>query len=483
MTQNHRSVDAMKSTEATKASDHSAKRAASKLMQTLLACARKNLLEVLSTLRMIQQSRFVLLVVNCATAEEMSDCIQEALSRVEILQQSATLLVFNQHPTVLEGHKQVMEALLSTATVTEMDVSVQDFSAEEGYQQVEAAEPVLLEALLSSSRPLDVAADKVVAHVRQDLESRGRDLRAQDLSLKTISNDELKAAVFFVGRDILASWEEDGVEQQTTSIQYVNDCDPTMDGSLSKALGRHSEVPGVCILSRECVTELAECMGEATFGGKGKGSALVKLVGALPSNCMWPLILLDPVHLARLMLNLDDGIPWVSGVNTTTLIVSQAMTSTFRHREDYSLSSLNWLIYGAIKHWILVSQNTNFLSLDYLKQHKLHPETPYLKCAMASFVKAGVDSRDLSMLMQPSGILVVTRAGASMHQTLSTGVSFAESGNSWMGYEQAGDALAANLAVLAQEDVEEKEAGEEDKDSSTGLRLARIYSEQKLADA
>lgn len=451
-------------------------------MDVLLVFAKDHVPEVMAVLSNMQQSIFVLLVINCASAEETSVHIQEALTRIDILQHAAALLVFNQHPSVLEGHKRTIKAIMANPAKLKMQQSVQDFSAEISLQQVDCLETVTLESLLSSSCSLHLAADKAVSKLRLHLEGREQDLQAHGLLLPGVSDAHLKAAFFFIGRDFLASWKEDMTERYSTNIQYVNDCDPAMDTSLSEVLGRLTHtVPGVCKYSEQTVRAIAACMDNTTFGGAETGKELVRLVGVLPSDCLWALIMLDPVHLARLMQNPLVGIQWVSGVNTTTLIVSQAMTSTYRHREDYSLCSLNWLIHGFLKHWTLVCQNTEHLTKAWMKRLGIDPASPYLKCEMKSFVKAGVKPTDISMLMQPSGILVVTRAGASMHQTLSTGVSFAESGNSWMGYELASNAQAANLAFLAQEEIDEMASEKEDRNPSTGLTLARIYSKQELA--
>lgn len=470
------------STSAGTADDPSSTAAANKLMDVLLVFAKDHIPEVIAVLSNMQQSIFVLLVINCASAEETSIHIQEALTRIDILQNAAALLVFNQHPSVLEGHRKTMEAIMANPAELKMQQSVQDFSAEISEQQVDCREPVTLESLLSSSRSMALAADTAVPKLRLHLESLQQDLQAHGLSLEGVSDARLKAAFLFVGRDCLASWKEDRGKRHSTNIQYVNNCDPAMDASLTAVLGRMKHmVPGVCLYSNETAGAIAACMDDNTFGGDKTGKELVRLVGTLPSDCLWALIMLDPVHLARLMENSRVGIQWVSGVNTTTLIVSQAMTSTYRHREDYSLCSLNWLIHGFLKHWTLVCQDTEYLTEAWMKKHGIDPATPYLKCEMTSFVKAGVAPTDISMLMQPSGILVVTRAGASMHQTLSTGVSFAESGNSWMGYELASDALAANLAFLAQEEIDEMVLKKRYRNPSTGLTLARIYSKLELA--
>lgn len=405
--------------------------------------------KLLCTIRIIRESSFLLLTVRSSPdAAAVTTATDAALQNHPELKEAGVFLLELSDTAVLASRLQTLTALLDSAHDLLVKPSLQNFSAteSEGITKL-GTKFITLKELLTRSQLRQNATAETVIELRASL---------GDSLPQGVSDDVLTAAFVHTLRDILLVSHDSS--PPTAQIEYLSDLDPERSGcarnALAKALGRNSNQPGFHVLSKELEECIAACLGPKAFGVRGTGSLLLQLARVMPADSVWAQTLLDALHSELLSSNSLQGILSLSGINIPHGIFSQPGTSTPQHREDLSAESRNVHKGGAGKLWEFPDTCVDVMGAAFQKANNLTPFAPHCKFRYHSMLRDGVPPSHMRMLMQYSGMTVITVTGQVWHSTVSSGVSFAESQNGWLGYSQSSISravVADNIAVLVRE--------------------------------
>lgn len=398
--------------------------------------------------------------------------MESALKSYPELVEAGSFMVLQRDPAVLASRMQTLQQLLNNAHLLIVRPTTQDFANTDTDTGVSGeGEQTTLKQLLVSSHMRQLATTTAVAQLRVFLGDRVQD----------VSDDILTAAFVHTVRDMLISGKRKG--QPHVSIAYLSNWDPMKADcggeaqlALAHALGRTSNLPGFEVYPNQLAEQLRTCVTADRFGAGGTGTHLLQLAGQMSASSIWAQCLLDFLHTDSLGSESANGFPIMSGINVPNGIISQPFTSTPQHTEDLCGGGVNAHMGGAPKLWTLPDKPADVMGAAFLETHDLLDCAPLLKFRFNSFLSDGVPAR---MLLQHSGMTVVTVTGKIWHSTISTGASFAESQNNWLGFDSPSGqpAVFEQLSALVAADQLSHHVG-----LRSAMAVAESYFPDKLAN-
>jgi hypothetical protein len=159
-------------------------------------------------------------------------------------------------------------------------------------------------------------------------------------------------------------------------------------------------------------------------------NAMSELAKVMPATSSLGLLLQDPLHSE--LLEKDNFVTLMAGINFPFLIMSAAGTSTPIHREDLLMAASNTNFVGHHKEWVIAYLADEEMVSDFFEARGQTARV-YTKEVFTSLSETGAR---YASVMQYSGATVLTLFGEVWHQTASGGTGIAEANNSWWGYSE-----------------------------------------------
>jgi hypothetical protein len=398
----------------------------------------------------LMDSKFCILICNEDTAGGVQDALD---ARPQWVKDDGFCVVVNMNEDVHASYQHTVQCLLDTPAEGGVSVPYQrrtfnmtHKNQTHGWINDPAPPKATLKDLLTRAGEVQTILDAVVPTLRQVCEAHLQQYSspaaqhstapqpgtAAQQSINTAcqqpSDSMILSALVYTVRNSKFPY----------STTYAHNLDPLDTGSvgvwLRNALHGGLVLPGGSSLGRH-----AKAAAKLVKQKAGGGDAFY--VGGLPSvfravngASTVAYALLDQLHKQELA-EADGGMTVHSGINSSVLIISEALTSTPHHEEDGKMGFAN-TNFGNPKTWdILLRSASEKFSASVHSDMDWRTKGIYKSATLEEASVYSGQGRTAALVLQCAGQAVVGFAGPLWHQTDSTGPGLAEACNTGIGFD------------------------------------------------